>query len=250
MQILIIEDEPLVAQKLQKMILEQLPHAHILATLTSVKRALHWMEKEAPPDLIFTDIRLSDGISFDVFRRYPPACPVIFTTAYDEYALRAFEVHSIDYLLKPVAPEDLQRALSRLRLASPTFPDLQTLFQQWGSGQKIYRERFLAHLKNAWLPVTAAEVAFFQKDELIFLHTADGQRLVTDYHSMDELEAALNPTHFFRANRQFLLHLQSIGAVKNTHKGITVQLKKPHTTEVDISREKVQAFKKWVLGEN
>src|SRR5690606_30480965 len=157
--------------------------------------------------------RLSDGISFDIFRRYPPACPVIFTTAYDEYALRAFEVHSIDYLLKPVAPEDLQRALSRLRPASPTFPDLQTLFQHWGSGQKIYRERFLAHLKNAWLPVTAAEVAFFQKDELIFLYTADGQRLVTDYHSMDELEAALNPAHFFRANRQFLLHLQSIGAV-------------------------------------
>ena len=248
--ILIIEDEPLVADGLKKQLLDLVPHAVILPVLGSVKKVLHWFEKNEVPDLIFADIQLSDGISFDVFRQYEPSCPVVFTTAYDNFALRAFEVNSVDFLLKPIGKDDLCRALERLKKRRDSYllPDLRASIVEARVGQ-LFLERFLVHYHNSLLPVFQEEVALFQREELIFTVRKDGQRLLTDFSSLDDLEGRLNPALFFRANRQTIIRLDEVSLIKSTRKGLEVSLKTKGLDPVEVSRERSPAFKRWVLGQ-
>ncbi|MCE7057428.1 LytTR family DNA-binding domain-containing protein [Algoriphagus sp. AGSA1] len=248
-KILIIEDESLVANGLIKNIRELIPEARIYPILTSVKKALHWFDKNEVPDLIFSDVQLSDGISFDIFEQYEPACPVIFTTAYDQYALKAFEVNSVDFLLKPIGKDDLRKSLEKLkkRWESYRLPNLNASLRQSVQGQ-LYLERFLVQHNQGFMPVIQDEVGCFQKDELIFTWKRDGKRYLTDFNSIDELESKLNPALFFRANRQFIIRVDNIMHIKSTHKGIKVQLHVPQQFILDVSREKAQIFKKWLLG--
>ncbi|MDR7131866.1 DNA-binding LytR/AlgR family response regulator [Algoriphagus sp. 4150] len=248
-KILIIEDELLVANGLIKSIKALIPEAHIFPVLTSVKKALHWFDKNEVPDLIFSDIQLSDGISFDIFEHYEPACPVIFTTAYDQYALKAFEVNSVDFLLKPIGKDDLRKSLEKLkkRWESYRLPNLNASLRQSVQGQ-LYLERFLVQYNQGYMPVIQDEVGCFQKDELIFAWKREGKRYLTDFNSIDELELKLNPSLFFRANRQFIIRIDNIVQIKSTHKGIEVQLHVPQQFILDVSREKVPIFKRWLLG--
>ena len=249
MNILIIEDEPLVAQDLKNLIAKAEPEANILDTITSVEAARGWFDGNNLPDLILSDIQLSDGISFEIFETLRIHCPIIFTTAYDEYAIRAFKLNSIDYLLKPVDEAELRAALAKyksLTTENILGEQLKSLMSIWGNQSRKYKERFLTVHRNTLIPVMQNEIAFFHKEELIYLHTLSNERYITEHHTLDEMESLLSPEIFFRVNRQYILHIQSIAKIKTTHKGLTVQLKPPINIEIDISREKAVAFKKWI----
>jgi Response regulator of the LytR/AlgR family len=253
MTALIIEDEPLVAKDLQKLIAETDPGIQVLATLHSVEASVAWFGQHPAPDLAFFDIQLSDGNSFDIFDRADVRCPVIFTTAYDDYAIRAFKVNSIDYLLKPVDKNDLSRALEKLKWAvTPGQTDvreqIRDLLAQLAQPEKPkYKERFIAHQGKMNVVVSQQNVACFQKDALIYLVTSDKQQLVTDFETMDELEELLDPSLFFRANRQHFIQLNAVESYRADAYGkLQVKLKAPLQTTVDVSREKAAAFKAWL----
>ena len=198
MKLLIIEDEPLVARDLENLIRQLLPDASILAKLNSVASALDWLQEHPVPDLILSDIQLSDGISFDIFETLSVGCPIIFTTAYNEYAIKAFKFHSIDYLLKPISRVELERALHKyqqLAHGQAKQEELAALLANYGQPIKKYKERFLAVYKNAMVPIPAEQISFFHKDELIFLHTMSNEKLISEFHAMDELEQLLDPRH-------------------------------------------------------
>jgi DNA-binding LytR/AlgR family response regulator len=249
MKILIIEDEPLVARDLENLLQRIEPNAQVVTILSSVESSKKWFASHPQPDLILSDIQLSDGISFDIFEKLHLTCPIIFTTAYDDYAIRAFKLNSIDYLLKPIDGSELAAALAKYRsLSSESIlaEQLKSLMSNWTQQpHKKYKERFLSLHRNTLVPVTQQEIAFFHKEELIYLRTLNNERYISEHQTMDEIESLLNPEYFFRVNRQYIIHIQSVGRIKTTHKGLTVQLKSPFNTEIDISREKAVAFKSW-----
>ena len=250
MKIVIVEDEPLVARDLQNLLKRIAPDTNVIGVLSSVDSAKKWFSTNGLPDLILSDIQLSDGVSFDIYEGLHLTCPIIFTTAYDEYAIRAFKLNSIDYLLKPIDPNELSKALTKyksLTTESLLGDQLKNLLGSWGqSTVKKYKERFLTLHRNTLVPVSVADIAYFCKEELIYLHTMSNERFISEHQTLDEIESLVNPEIFYRVNRQFIIHIQVVARIKTTHKGLTVQLKSPFNTEIDISREKATAFKGWV----
>lgn len=255
MKTVIIEDEMLAAKDLQKLIKALDPNIEVLAILPGLATAREWFSKNPEPDLLFMDIQLSDGVSFELFKHVKLECPVIFTTAYNEYAIQAFKVNSIDYLLKPIDRAELNTALEKFRKQKQqSIPfnlqtHIQALMQDLSITQpaKKFKERFMAHYKNTLVPISAGQIAYFTKDELIYLVTFDNQKMIADFGTMEEVEHQLNPAQFFRANRQYIIHLNSVDYIKNGFNGkIIVKLKSPLFIELDISREKASAFKDWI----
>ena len=250
----LIEDEPLAIQRLEKLIQKSGVAFEIVARLESVNQALNWFRNHPMPDLVFSDIQLGDGISFSIFEEFPGICPLIFTTSYDEYAIRAFRHHSIDYLLKPIKPEDLNAAirkyqsLSKQESSVDDFRDrLDSLFRQLAvPEQPKYRERFLVRQGDQLIPVEVGEVAFFMtRNDWVCLCTADSRQFMVDFR-LDELEQILEPGRFFRLNRQFLV---AHPALKRAHHHLNGKLKidldpKPED-EVFVSREKASSFRDW-----
>lgn len=251
MNVLIIEDEPLVAKDLQKCLLTIDPTVSILATLSSVEDSKKWLSENKTPDLILSDIQLSDGISFEIFEPLQLNCPIIFTTAFDNYAIRAFKLNSIDYLLKPIDPKELEAALLKCKsfnTGNLWSDQLKHLVTTWGNPSvKRFKERFLTLHRNTMIPVSVNEIAFFHKEELIYLHTLNTEKFISEHHTLDEIETLIDPALFYRVNRQYIIHMQVVAKIKTTHKGLTVQLKSPYShIEIDISREKAVAFKEWI----
>jgi two-component system, LytTR family, response regulator len=249
MKILIIEDEPLVAKDIQNLVKKLEPEATIVGSLSSVDESRKWFSENPSPDLVLSDIQLSDGISFEIFENRNFDCPIIFTTAYDDYAIRAFKLNSIDYLLKPIDKDELAAALRKYRTISDRrLPDeqLKSLIHHWGQSNKLYKERFLVLHGNSLVPVMQRDIAFFHKEQIIFLHNTQNEKFICEFHALDDIEDLLDPSLFFRVNRQYIIHIQSIGKVKSTHKGLTVVLKSPMNVDIDISREKATAFKNWL----
>lgn len=255
MKTVIIEDELLAAKDLQKLINQLDSGIEVLAILPGLAIAREWFSKNPEPDLLFMDIQLSDGVSFDLFKYVKLECPVIFTTAYNEYAIQAFKVNSVDYLLKPIDRAELRQALEKFRKLkhqSPPFnmqSHIQAFLQDITGAQpsKKYKERFMAHYKNTLVPIPADRIAYFIKDELIYLVTFDNQKMIADFHTMEEVEHLLNPVQFFRANRQYIIHLNSVDHIRHGFNGkVIVKLKSPLFTELDISREKANTFKDWI----
>lgn len=252
MKALIIEDESLIAKELQNKIENIATDIHIVEVLPSLKTAKKWFMQNAEPDLIFMDIQLCDGVSFELFEIYKLSCPVIFTTAYDEYALRAFKVNGIDYLLKPVDEEELKKAIDKSRniIESKTFAplDIQQLVKNLREGDttSLYKEKFIVNVRNTWIPVNTRDVACFMRENLNYLFTFNGEKYILDVSTLDELEELVDPKKFYRANRQYIIHIDSIQSVKHHENSkLTVSLKAPCKLDVDISREKAPAFKKW-----
>ncbi|MGL4597471.1 MAG: LytR/AlgR family response regulator transcription factor, partial [Bacteroidia bacterium] len=201
MRILLVEDEPAAARRLQKIILELEPSAKIVGVCESVSESVNWLKENTPPDLFLFDIQLADGLSFEIFSQVETNVPVIFTTAYDEYALRAFKVNSIDYLLKPIDREALRQSMEKYRRlqadqSTPAF-DMQAILNQMKLGKTIYKTRFLVSKGMQLIPVDQSEVAWLRTEErIVFLHTHDGKRYLTE-HTLDELDEQLDPAHFF-----------------------------------------------------
>ena len=256
MKTIIIEDEPFVAKDLQKAINQIAPELEITRVIPSLKQAVEWFTSGHPePDLLFMDIQLADGVSLDLFKQVKLDCPVIFTTAYDEYALRAFKLNSIDYLLKPVDPEELKAAIDKFKKYRTNKTELafgdriESMLSMIQSGDlsRKFKERFMVSSRNAIMPVHQSQIAYFTKSELIYVHTFENQKFVGDYDTMDQIEQVANPDIFFRANRQFILHINAVEKYQTgSNSKLNVKLKSPMNIEIEISREKAAAFKEWL----
>lgn len=247
MNVLIVEDEAPAARRLEKLLRETAPDARIAGHTESIGATVNWLQCNPEPDLVMLDIQLGDGLSFDIYNSYPLRAPVIFTTAYDEYALRAFKVNSIDYLLKPIDPAELRAAIDKMRISHPGDRSalIRELFRDYGKSR--YKERFLVSKGAEMLPVDVNTVAYFHyEDRYVFLHTHDGKRYITE-HTLDELEKQLDPARFFRANRQFIV---SVNAVRSAQHGFNGKLKAfvfpVPPEELVVSRERAGAFKEWL----
>ena len=253
MNAIIIEDENLIAKELQYKIAEVAPDVKIKEVLPSVKTSYKWFMENPEPDLIFADIQLSDGVSFDIFERYNISCPVIFTTAYDEYAIKAFKVNGIDYLLKPVDEEELKKAIDKARTilqSKAAYPrDVQELLKMLANPQaaaNAYKEKFVVKIRNNWLPILTKDIACFYRDNLNYLLTFNGEKYILDFATLDEIEELLDPKIYYRTNRQSIIHIDSIGSIRpEENQKLIITLKEPLKMQQDISREKAPAFKKW-----
>jgi len=250
MKILIIEDERHNANRLQAMLKEIDTEYVILDILESVSDSIDWFNSQPSPDLILMDVRLADGLCFEIFASCSVIAPVIFTTAYDEYAIRAFKVNSIDYLLKPIHKPELEGALSKFKQLSaiqqpdPAIADLIDIIKKQGTN---YRSRFLIPLNDGYKSVGVEEVDYIYSEfKVTHLVAADRQVYATT-QTMDELEEQLDPSNFFRANRQ---HIICLGIIKDIHNYFNGKLKvvidKYPDVEILISREKAVSFKQWL----
>lgn len=254
MKAIIIEDEALIAMELQSKIEDLASDIEVLAVLHSIQSAEQWLQNNPEPDLIFADIQLGDGVSFELFERHTMKCPIIFATAYDEYAIRAFKVNGIDYVLKPVDDDELLRAIDKVRLLrntqAPIVSGLENIMQLIANPallQSKYKERFVVKHRNAWMPILAKDVAFFYRDQLNYIITHQNEKYILDMNSLDELEEIIDPSLFYRANRQYIINLHAIQSFKTQlNQKLAITLKAPlHKEEIDISRDKAPFFKKW-----
>jgi DNA-binding LytR/AlgR family response regulator len=279
LRILILEDEYPAAERLQRLLAQAAPAAQVLAVLDTVAGALAWLATHPAPDLILSDIQLADGLSLDVFAQTVVAGPVIFTTAYDQYALQAFRANGIDYLLKPLKLPELQAALAKLQFFQgyagkeaevapgqgqpqtslapsatpqhlPSYPkNIERLLDALPQPQRPHKTRFLVRQGESLLPLPTAEAAWFlSRHETTTLATHDGRRFVVDY-TLEQLEALLDPSQFFRLNRQLLAQLPAVRRLV-PHLGgkLLVELAPAPPAEVLVSKEKAGAVKSWLEG--
>lgn len=254
MKILIIEDETLAAERLKDLIYKYDATIELLETLDSVEETVDWLNANDSPDLLFLDIQLADGLSFDIFDAVEVTTPVIFTTAFDEYALRAFKVNSIDYLLKPIDYEELIVAIDKYkkqfqRTATP-LPNWSILQETLKAIQtkKNYKTRFAVKTGHRLRSIPIAEVAYFySEDKISWLKTMGGKKYAVDY-TLDQLTELLNPNNFFRLNRKYITAIEAIKEVVSySNSRLKVQLSDtPKNELILISREKVNNFKKWL----
>jgi DNA-binding LytR/AlgR family response regulator len=253
MKAIIIEDETLITRELKNKIATVAPDVTIIETLPSVKTANRWLMENAEPDFVLADIQLSDGVSFEIFERYELKCPIIFTTAYDEYAIRAFKVNGIDYLLKPVDVNELKKAIDKCRMLlvnkaklPSSLQELMQVLQSPDQNKKIFKEKFVVNVRHNWLPVFTKDIACFVRDNLNYLYTFSGEKYILDYVTLEEIEELLDPQLYYRANRHSIVHINAIQSIKpHENQKLTLTLKAPLKMEQDISREKAPGFKKW-----
>lgn len=262
MRVLIIEDEPLAAERLQQLILQYEPHIDIVGSLDSVAESVEWLQAQAAPDLIFVDIHLADGLSFQIFDQVQISCPAIFTTAYDAYAIKAFKLNSIDYLLKPLDYEGVARAMDKfIKLHWHKNPQtrpkalvdieaLQALFQGQAVSQvdkPTYKARFVVKQGEQLVAIPVEDILYFYaEDKVSFLRTREGKRFILDF-TLGELEAKVDPSVFFRVNRSFLTRFEAIEKmVAFSNRRLKLSLLHAAGERVLVSREKVTEFKAWL----
>lgn len=247
MDILIIEDEKPNADRLKRLIHNLRPQANFIGVLESVADSVAWLSVNIHPDVIMMDVKLSDGVSFEIFDKVKVEAPIIFTTAYDEYAIKAFKQYSIDYLLKPIEKEELSEAFDKLDyisgVASPkSFEKLLDAFKP-----KEYRSRFLLPYRDSFKTVLINEVLFFYSELKITKAKLDNGKEEILPQTMDELELQVDPKLFFRANRQFIIHIDAIEQVHNYFNSkLKIVLKKNPNIEVVVSRDKAPILKTWM----
>ena len=247
-KVLIIEDEQLNTNRLVRLLQQLKPDWTILEPIETVASAINWLKNNPKPDLLLMDIRLSDGLSFEILEAVEVTIPIIFTTAYDEYAIKAFKFNSIDYLLKPIDSDELKQALEKVdRLENSTIPlpldSLRDLFVV-----KEYRNRFLLPFRDGYRTLLVSEIAFlYTENRITYAQLCNESQSVVLPQTLEELEQQLDPKQFFRANRQYIIHIDSIQHIFNHFNGkLKVELKRFPTTEILISREKASVFKQWL----
>jgi len=253
MKVLIIEDEPHAQKELKRLLNKADPSIQVLDCLDSVEDSVNWIKNNESPDLLFLDIQLSDGIGFDIFKQVDIKVPVIFTTAYDQYAIQAFKVNSIDYLLKPVKQDDLNAAIRKLKSLTEksdkaqTVLDLSQIEQLLQIHRKEYKERFLAKVGDQIKYVNVEDIAYFRaEDNEVMLITMKNRNYIIDY-SLDELGNLLNPRKFFRANRSYIVTVESIEKIsKYFNSRLHLELVPKTEDTVLISRVKVPDFLEWM----
>ncbi len=247
MNVLIIEDEKPASQKLIRLLNTLGQDMEILDVLKSVEQSVNWLLEHPKPDLIFMDIQLEDGICFEIFENCTVSTPIIFTTAYDAYTLRAFKVNSVDYLLKPVDPEELKNALDKFKTLheKTDLSKLESIIRQLQPGTK---ERFLVKTGEHYKPVETSKIhCFYIVERCNFLRTEAGQNFPIDY-SLDKIEQLVDPDRFFRISRHFILNISAIqDIIAYSSNRLKIILKNwPHKNDILVSRERVAEFKAWM----
>lgn len=247
-KVLIIEDEALAAERLEKVLHQVAPDIEVIGRLGSVKESVQWlMQNQA--DLIFLDIQLSDGLSFSIFDNLNISTPIIFTTAYDQYAIKAFKVNSISYLLKPVRKEELSEALNKYRSLQVHKPiDFENLLAAI-KGTKEFRKRFLIQIGEKFRKIETSDIAYFYAcEKSVFLKTLEGNCCPSDY-SLDALEEMLDPQEFFRINRRYLISMKCIKSMlawSRSRIKVTVQPAADDEMDTVVSIDRAGQFKDWM----
>ena len=249
--VLIIEDEVSATKSLlaalQRIWAER--EYSVVGTLESIRETVDFLQTQQEPDLIFMDIQLSDGLSFEIFKQHQPKCPIVFITAYDDYAIKAFEVNGLHYLLKPVSDEDLAVALDRFQglngEVEPSMFALKNLLNQMSA--RSYKERFLVHSKGSMITVKATEIQVVSLDEgSVWLHTLKGEKFKMT-STMDKMEVQLNPNLFYRASRQAIIAKEGIQKVDPYfNQRLSVTMKSFNQGRILISKSKSSEFKRWL----
>lgn len=251
MKVLIVEDEPQAAQRLTTLVREIDPGVQLLGTIDTVKKAVVWFQENAAPDLVLMDIQLADGLSFQIFDACRVTAPVIFTTAYDEYALKAFKLNSIDYILKPVDKDELRTAFEKFKnirssVAEPQVR-LEQLAQAFSMLTKRYKSRFVVKVGEHLRTIEVEAIRFFySQDKTTFCVTEDNRNHILDF-TLEELEGMIDPDRYFRINRKYLvspLAIQDI--IHYTNSRLKLVLKGSQDSDVIVARERVQEFKQWL----
>ncbi len=245
MKVIIIEDELLAQAKLEAMLQSLDKSIEVLAKIISVEHALRWLSTNPSPDLAFVDIQLSDDHSFEIFRKHPVNFPVIFTTAYDKYLLESFEFNSVDYLLKPITEEKLQRSLDKVKKLEQHFlqGNILKLMEHTSSPAKT---RIVAKKGTEYIALELEEVAYFYTEhKLVFVRDFSGRQLIVDKNLAD-LESTLDKNRFFRLNRKFIAQLKAIERFKPDKGKILIYLKPEMKEEVHVSKESAPEFRKWI----
>lgn len=254
MKAVIVEDERAAVRNLTALLTDVTPEMEVIAVLDSISESVEWFEEHKSPDLVFMDIHLADGSAFEIFRHIEIACPVIFTTAYDEYALKAFKVNSVDYLLKPIGAEDVRNALKKLELfrtatgEPESGEDIQGLIRMLRR-QESYKTHFLVPQKgDKLLPLSVESVYYFYINEgIVKAVTMEGKEYPVS-HTLDEIADSLNPIRFFRVNRQYLIARKAIKDIDLWFNGrLSVNLIVPVPEKILISRVRVAEFKEWFV---
>lgn len=252
MKVVIVEDEVLAIEKLERYLLKYDVAIQIMAKLGSITEAVQWFEnKENQYDLIFMDIQLIDGLSFEIFNKVQIKKPIIFTTAFDEYAVDAFKVNSIDYLLKPVTFTDLSKALEKLKTLKTVFTDEKSFSNTLKIIlKKNVKERFLVRLGNHIHSIKTNDISLFYADgRTVFLVTNQNKKFIVDYR-LEDLIDLLPQADFFRVNRTFIVNINAIiDVIIYTNSRLKIKSKVLVDKEIIVSREKVIAFKRWFSGE-
>ncbi|WP_437397792.1 LytR/AlgR family response regulator transcription factor [Flagellimonas lutimaris] len=251
--IAIIEDEPAIARNLEFTLKELNPEIQVLNKMDSVKSSVDWLQENMDAcDLLFMDIRLTDGLSFDIFKTIKPSVPVIFITAYDHYALEAFKVNGLDYILKPFERDEVANALQKFRdargIKSTGNDKIQELLNYLQTNEnKSYREAYLVHFQNKLIPLPVEKIHwFFTEQEVVYAHTSDGKKYIID-STLDKILAEISPKLFYRANRQFIVQRWAVKDIDFYFNGrliINVE-SRPHE-KIIVSKAKAPEFKKWL----
>ena len=248
-KVLIIEDERLAAEKLERMVSNLKPGWTVLGPIETVNHAVKWLNSNPSPDLILMDIQLADGISFEIFELVDVKSPVVFTTAFDEYAIRAFKVNSIDYLLKPIDPDALETALKKFeRISSTLVPDTRLIEQTFRQMGQTWKTRFLVKVGANYHSVLTRDIEmFFIRERSVFTHTFQGKTYDVDY-SLEQLQQLVDPDLFFRINRNVMVNIEAVLKLV-AYSSSRLKLVNPsgfNADELIVSRDKVSDFKKWI----
>jgi two-component system LytT family response regulator len=247
MRIVIIEDEFYASERLKKILKKIDVNNQVIAALNSVSACVKWFQNNSNYDIVFMDIQLSDGLSLEIFDQVKISKPIIFTTAYDEYALQAFKVNSIDYILKPVDKSMVEKALDKWKnLQNSSFALEIEKLQEYYNKQD-YKDRFLVNTGATYLPIQTSKIAYFYiNNQLVNIKTFDEERYILDV-PLDSLEVEINPKHFFRINRQMLINFTAIVKI-HTYFGnrLRLELKPSFSKDVIVSKRKTPEFKEWL----
>ena len=250
MKVVIVEDELVAAQKLERLISQSTDDIQVIAILQSVDESIEWFTLNTAPDLVFMDIHLADGSAFSIFDKVQISCPIIFTTAYDEYALKAFEVNSIDYLLKPINEKSFEHAMNKFRnLAATKSYDtdmLANVLAAFKDTKKVYKSNFLIPHKDKFIPLAVDKIAcLYTENKMVKIITSDNQTYTID-SSLEDMYAQLDPAQFFRANRQYIISHNSIKDVSIWFGSkLSVNLHVIVPEKIIVSKARVPEFKVW-----
>lgn len=249
MKAIIIEDEKVAAERLEKMLKEVASDLNVIAKLVSIQDSVDWLKKNQC-DIIFLDIQLSDGISFSIFEKVTVKTPIIFTTAYDQYAIKAFDLNSISYLLKPIRKKELEESLKKLENLKSAFSiDFESLLSGIQGKKPDYKKRFLIQVGDKLKKIESTDIAYFYAlEKSVFIKTLQNTSCAVDY-TLDALETLLDPGQFFRINRKYIVNIQSISEMIAYSRGrVKLNLKPPADDELDtiVSIDRSQKFKKWM----
>ena len=250
MNVLIVEDEVMARKSLERILTNNFPDMRVVGCTDSVRSTVEWLENPAKhADVIFMDVELSDGVCFAIFNQTQVKAKVIMTTAYDSYALKAFEAGSVDYLLKPVDLEDLERAVSRCRSSAGNI-DIQALMRAMNMApqeKKEYRERYIIRFNDRIIPLQTSKIAYiYSEDKNNWLVTYDGDKYIID-SSLDVVSEELNPEHFFRISRGCIISMKAIKSIiKQTGGRLRITADPPVNFEMTVSRSRVEDFLIWL----